>query len=63
MSLLALLVIIWVICKAVDYHEECEDDRLLDWANSQLGNYGDTYNIDVDARQVHIDGHDFNKLK
>lgn len=58
--MLTLLFIIWVVCKIVDYCQDRADERELDAFEREIvfgpEKYGDTYNIDVDARQVHLYG-------
>lgn len=63
--MLTLLLIIWVVCQIVEYHEDRCDWREQDVfdRNQAFGlyddeKYGDTYNVDVniDARQVHLHG-------
>ena len=58
--MITLLLIIYVVCKIVEDHEDRADWREYDRECAMFGHdlpgRGDTYNIDVDARQVHIHG-------
>ena len=59
--MVTLLFIIWIVCKIVDYCEEREDEREFrryenEIAND-LNNYDESYNIEIDARQIHFHNH------